>query len=155
MARIPVHRLGFWNLGQFPGTRSILYLKMVILKLLPKQFNFLSVVSKGDQSWAVLFLFSIFEMHTFQSSLSLCDLLRTLYCLPLCLPALPWECSGICILLWYAPCGGGPGARQDHFQKRLWQVCVSGIWKKTQSPGKKDFGRLVLCLYTFKSPGGD
>lgn len=49
MSRIPVQRLGFWGLGQFPSISLILYLKMGIFELLPKQFN-LSVVSKRNQS---------------------------------------------------------------------------------------------------------
>lgn len=50
MSRIAVQRLGFWSLVQFPGISLILYLKMGIFELLPKQFNFLSVVSKRNQS---------------------------------------------------------------------------------------------------------
>lgn len=50
MSRIPVQRLDFWSRGQFPGIRLILYQKMGVFELLPKQFNFLSVVSKGNQS---------------------------------------------------------------------------------------------------------
>lgn len=52
-------------------------------------------------------LLVLLETHTVRSSLSLCDLPRALYCLPLSSGSgSAWECSGICILLCYEPCGG-------------------------------------------------
>lgn len=140
MSRIPIQRLGVWNLGQFPGTRSILCLKMSIFKLLPRQFTFFSVVSKGNPSQTAPCSCSLSLRHTHSiASLSLGDLPRVVDCLPLCLLALPWECSWICILLWYERHGRGTGSFPEKVVVSVSLECGRSQW----SPGKRDFDRPV------------
>lgn len=56
-------------------------------------------------------------------------------------------------LLWYEPCGRGTGS----FPEKLWQMCLSGMCKKSVVTWKKRLwiDQYFVCVYTFKSPGGD